>query len=89
MAALGQPELAALLFGAAQAFLECIGAPLAPSDQAEIKQDRQAVREILGEGAFQAAWDEGQALSLEQTIELTKVWTVGYSTDQQKLPELP
>jgi hypothetical protein len=68
VAAHGQPERAARLFGAAEGLREGIGAPLPRADRA--KQDRSitAVRAALGEEAFAAAWAGGRAMSLEQAV---------------------
>jgi len=67
-AASGQPEWATWLFGAAEALLDLIGAPLAPADRAEYERDLAIARAQLDEAAFTAAWAQGRALSLEQAI---------------------
>jgi predicted ATPase/DNA-binding SARP family transcriptional activator len=51
---------AAQLFGAAQALREAIGAPLPPVHRAEHERNVAAVRGMLGEAAFAAAWAEGR-----------------------------
>ncbi|MEK7324349.1 MAG: hypothetical protein AAB217_03720 [Chloroflexota bacterium] len=43
---------AARLFGAAEALLDAIGAPLAPADRAEWERDAAIVRAQLDEAAF-------------------------------------
>jgi predicted ATPase/transcriptional regulator with XRE-family HTH domain len=64
-------ERAACLLGAAAALRTSRGAPLAPVDRAT--QDRRvgAVRQVLGDSAFAAAWEQGQALPVEQAVALT------------------
>ena len=66
---LGQPLRAVRLFGAAEAMLTSIGERLDYADQASYQQSIAAVRARLGEAAFQAAWAEGCAMTLEQSIE--------------------
>ncbi|MBI5031384.1 MAG: tetratricopeptide repeat protein [Chloroflexi bacterium] len=57
------------LFGAAQALLDSIGAPLAPADVAEWKRDEAIARTQFNRETFNAAWEEGQKMTLEQAIE--------------------
>jgi hypothetical protein len=45
-----------------------IGAPLLPSERALYERTVVAARSALGEDAFAAAWEHGQALPLEQAI---------------------
>jgi len=59
---------AAQLFGAAARLREEIGAPLLPLARTTHERDVARVRTALGEGAFAAAWGEGQSLSREQAI---------------------
>ncbi len=64
----GQPESVACLLGAAEAV--CRGrASLPPSDQAEHDRAIEAVRALLSDDAFAAAWARGQAMSPEEAIE--------------------
>jgi predicted ATPase/transcriptional regulator with XRE-family HTH domain len=64
----GQPEPAARLVGAAAALRAAIGAPLMEPDRRRYDPALAAVRTVLGEEAFAAAWAAGQTLSLEQAI---------------------
>jgi predicted ATPase/DNA-binding SARP family transcriptional activator len=64
----GQFRQAVRLLSVAAAIREAIGTPLPPSDRPEYQRDIAAAREALGEGAFAAAWVEGQALSLEEAV---------------------
>jgi len=57
----GQPEVAARLFGAAEALLEALGAPLAPADQREWERDVGQLRNSLAPEVWRQAWAAGQA----------------------------
>jgi len=64
----GQPERAARLFAAAAAIRAAIGAPLPPADRADVERDIAAVRAQLDEATFNAAWDAGQKMILEEAV---------------------
>jgi non-specific serine/threonine protein kinase len=66
--AAGRWQHAARLLGAAEALREAIRAPLPPVDRAEHARAVGEARTMLGDDVFQAAWDAGRALSLEQAI---------------------
>ena len=68
IAAQGNPEKAARLLGASDILLKAMGLGLQPADQPEIDRYEADVRQQLGEEAFKAAWEKGQAMSLEQAI---------------------
>ena len=59
---------APLLWGAAEALREGIGAPLPPSERTRYDQQVAQVRSVIGEDAFAAAWAEGRAMTLEQVV---------------------
>ncbi len=61
---------AARLFGVAAALREAIGAPVEPNEREAHEQRVASVRTAIGEGAFVAAWAEGQALTLERAVPL-------------------
>ena len=67
----GRLERAARLWGAAEAIQEPIEVIAYPYATDRYFRDRQvaAARERLGEKAWTAAWDEGQAMTIEQAIE--------------------
>jgi non-specific serine/threonine protein kinase len=65
----GRPEQAARLFGAGMADREHGGLPLSPVKRAEAERDLAVVQRALDPAAFAAAWQSGQALTLEQAIE--------------------
>ena len=64
-----QTNRASRLWGAAHAFREAIGSPLSPRCREENEHNVAAVRKVLGEEAFRAAWAEGQTMTAEQAIE--------------------
>lgn len=68
LGALGEPTRAAHLFGAAHAFLERSGTLIDPSDQPEHDRNIAFARAQLGEADFEAAWAEGQAMTLDQAV---------------------
>jgi hypothetical protein len=55
------------LFGAA-ALREAAGAPLAPRERKEVEPQVAELRTAMGDAVFEAAWAEGQAMSLEQVV---------------------
>ncbi|WP_309721132.1 tetratricopeptide repeat protein [Armatimonas sp.] len=69
--ATGVLVLASQLWGAAERLREELGTPLSPSDQQEQDPQVAAARATLNDdAAFDAAWAEGRALTMEQAIEL-------------------
>ena len=65
----GQPGRAARFFGSVQRLREAMGAaPQSPADRAEHDPSVASLRTTLGEEAFEAAWEEGRAMTLEQAI---------------------
>src|SRR5262249_38335087 len=66
----GASERAARLYGGAEALRTTFGYHLSPSDQNKHVARTAAVRAALADDAlFDAAWQEGRVLSLEQVIE--------------------
>jgi predicted ATPase/DNA-binding SARP family transcriptional activator len=63
-----KPEQAALLWGAAEALREAIGAPLPAGEQARHDSDVATARAQVGEAVLTAAWAEGRQMSPEQAI---------------------
>jgi predicted ATPase/DNA-binding CsgD family transcriptional regulator len=68
VALLGQPEQAARLFGAVDALFERIGSSIWPIDLVDYDANLAAVRDDLGQGAFDAAFAAGRELPLERAI---------------------
>jgi tetratricopeptide (TPR) repeat protein len=71
--ALGAPQRAARLWGAAAALRDALGTPLPPADRPDHDGAVAAARTAMGEAAFAAAWAQGQEMSLEQTIAEARV----------------
>jgi DNA-binding CsgD family transcriptional regulator/Tfp pilus assembly protein PilF len=65
----GRPEQAARLFGAGMANRDQGNLPLSPVKRAEAARDLEMIKRALNPTAFAAAWQSGQALTLEQAIE--------------------
>jgi tetratricopeptide (TPR) repeat protein len=63
-----QPERAARLLGAAEAFCETLGAHPPVAIAAEYDYAVAAGRAALGETGFAAVWSEGRAMSLDQAV---------------------
>ena len=67
-AARGHADRAARLFGAEDALRERIGCLVFPLWQADHERWLAAARAGIGDAAFDAAWSEGRAMSLDQAI---------------------
>ena len=65
-----RPEDIARILGNAEALREAIDAPLTPADRAAYERSVATIRERLDEPTLRAAWDEGRAMSLDQSIAL-------------------
>jgi tetratricopeptide (TPR) repeat protein len=68
IAADGDPQRAARLFGAAEALLEPMGVKLEPADQPEYERDLAFVRAQLHANTFEVCWNEGRGMSFEQMV---------------------
>jgi predicted ATPase/DNA-binding SARP family transcriptional activator len=68
-AAQGDMQRAARLSGALASLERVLGSFLDAPSQIEYDQELASVRAALDEEVFAAAWDEGQAMTLEQAIE--------------------
>jgi predicted ATPase/DNA-binding CsgD family transcriptional regulator len=66
MTALGDERRAARLLGASRAMLENIGAGHDPADEPDVAQYEELTRSRLGEQAFEKAWQEGMAMSIQE-----------------------
>jgi non-specific serine/threonine protein kinase len=64
----GEPARAARLLGAAAALREATGTVLFPAFQSEYEREVAAVRAQLGASTFESAWEEGQAMRIEQVM---------------------
>jgi predicted ATPase/class 3 adenylate cyclase len=65
-----EPQLAAKLFGAAEALREKIGSPMAKYEEGEYNQSVTQLRAMLQEAEFNALWAEGRSMTMEQAIQL-------------------
>jgi non-specific serine/threonine protein kinase len=67
----GEPRSTVRLYGASEAILETVGAPLYVHAQDRALYERAVgiLRSRLGEEAFEAAWSEGRAMTSEEAIE--------------------
>lgn len=61
-------QRAATVFGAASGLRASVGSVVDPADQPEYDRHLAALRAVLGEAAFAAAWTEGRALTLDQAL---------------------
>jgi tetratricopeptide (TPR) repeat protein len=61
-------ERATRLLGAAEITLTSLGASADRLRQQMLEEVSQAARKALGSGAYEAAWQQGQAMSLEQAV---------------------
>jgi hypothetical protein len=65
---LGQPQRAARLFGAAEALRDTTGAKIQPGDQPDYEKNLASTLTQLEAETFEAAWQDGRGMSLEQAI---------------------
>ena len=65
----GEAERAARLFAASEALREASGGPQWPAERAEWNRYLSMAQAQLGEEIWQAAWQEGRAMSMKQAIE--------------------
>ncbi len=72
-AAEGEVVRAARLWGAAEALRTSIGALLSPAERAIEAAWLQPVRAALGQESYEAEWDRGRRLELDQAISLALV----------------
>jgi non-specific serine/threonine protein kinase len=66
--ALGHLKRAARLFGAAEALYNTHGFSLQGGDMPEFERNKASVLQQMGPDAFEAAWTQGQAMSVEEAI---------------------
>jgi DNA-binding CsgD family transcriptional regulator len=83
---LGQPERAARLLGAAQVLVEDRGVVFEAIDRRDHERYLADVRGQLGQAAFEAAWQAGHQLTVEQVIAETEL---AAETAQSLTPAAP
>jgi DNA-binding CsgD family transcriptional regulator len=64
-----KPEKAAALLALAQSHREAMGAPIAPVERPNVEKMLNGCRIQLGETAFNAIWRNGQALTLNESLD--------------------
>jgi tetratricopeptide (TPR) repeat protein len=64
----GEGESAALLLGAAATTRAATGAPLPPAERSDVNRATVRAREVLKEGAFEAAFLRGEGLDPEEAV---------------------
>lgn len=70
------PARAARIWGAAERLRERIGAPLPPNERERYDGRVATARAALGDdAAFDRAWQEGHAMSLDEAIKLALAWS--------------
>ncbi len=62
---------AAVIFGTAAALRAPMGSMMDAADRPEYERTISSLRTLLGKEAFDAAWHEGQAMTLEQAVDYT------------------
>jgi excisionase family DNA binding protein len=72
----GGATQAARLIGAAARLIEQVKAPIPRYDRFDHGRVAARTRDVLGPGAFAAAWEAGQALTLEQAVSEAAVATI-------------
>jgi tetratricopeptide (TPR) repeat protein len=70
LAARGQPQEAAQVFGAVDRMRAEIKTPLQPEDQQRISSTLQQLRAALGDAGFERAWRQGNDLQVDEAIAL-------------------
>jgi len=69
-AAAGRADEAAVMFGAAERIREEIGAPVESFNAPRVTRDLGAVKQKLGESAFEQCWRRGRNLDVAEAVEL-------------------
>ncbi len=67
----GQPHRAAGIFGTAEAVRETIGAHIQPGDRPDYEANLALLRSRLDASTFEAFWNAGRAMPLEQVVAST------------------
>jgi hypothetical protein len=73
-AMIGQPARSARLFSAAEKMRDAVGVKMGSNDRQEYEDHMTLLRNQMENSAFDAAWLDGQSLTIEQAVEeATKV----------------
>ena len=68
LAKTGEPQLAAVILGAADTLRKRIGSVATPLELAEYEKEVTALRAMLTEDKFKRAWERGQTLTMDEAI---------------------
>jgi hypothetical protein len=68
LAAQGKAHEAAVLLGATESIYKRLSIQLQPADQVEVDAYVLSVRDILGDSAFESAFEEGRKMQLEEAV---------------------
>ncbi|MFL5735384.1 MAG: ATP-binding protein [Chloroflexia bacterium] len=71
-AAEGHPERAARLFAASEALRQALDAPMWPAEQVDYDRNLAKARAQLDDASWQAAWEAGRTLNIDQAVALAK-----------------
>ena len=89
----GQPVRSARLWGAAEALREAIGTAFSPMEQRVYEPYIVAARTQVDDAAWEAAWQEGRAMSMEEAVEYTlseeRIAPAKTPTRQESLTSVP
>ncbi len=85
----GEVLRAARLFGAAEASCEETGIPLEPAERTLVEPYLVGARSQLEEGTWTKAWEEGQAMSMEEAIEYALSEVKHSTTPPSPAPKQP
>jgi non-specific serine/threonine protein kinase len=66
----GSPELAARLWGSAERLREELGIAISPADRPQYDRQVEDARARAGKSEFDAAWQQGRAMTLEEAVAL-------------------
>src|SRR5205085_8819992 len=89
VAAQGEDNWAARLWGAAAFLRESCGIPLSPPDRIDYEQAVAATRMHLGKQAFEAAWDQGRAMTLDQVLAAPRLEAEPAPTSSEQVSTSP
>jgi predicted ATPase/class 3 adenylate cyclase len=64
----GEGQKAARLYAAAETLRKTIGAPLLPGDRPRYERQLATARFLVNEEVWEAAWEEGRAMTLEEAV---------------------
>lgn len=84
----GQMLHAAQLWGATESLREHLGSPLAPGKSAQLREGIALAQASSDPASWQATWDKGRTLSLQQAIDLALDEPIGDTSAKSIAPQL-